>query len=327
MPAELEGLFQADDFAPAGFGAPESFFAPGWREGGGPPAADDPDDDGPFRAVSPAFDAEEPRFRARGAPDAASGGAEETQGGELQEAEPAHAAPEPGSLARWDALREQDARTVYGVGLEELRGVAVEDRFDMAEDFFRRRRLLYFVGARYRRYRRDNAQLLPKLQRAFLEHLVVQGDADAALRSVHSTVRQLVAGEVDIKDFIISKKYAKTTYKTPQIHVQLNSRIARRSPGEEYVIGDRIPYVVIKDGGKPLYERGEDPKYAKTHNLPLDVDYYFSKQIEQPMVRLIAPLVGARACDNFFQRALKQNQQYVFMNKSPVITIYLSSTI
>ena len=175
--------------------------------------------------------------------------------------------------------------------------------------------------------RRDNAQLLPKLQRAFLEHLVVQGDADAALRSVHSTVRQLVAGEVDIKDFIISKKYAKTTYKTPQIHVQLNSRIARRSPGEEYVIGDRIPYVVIKDGGKPLYERGEDPKYAKTHNLPLDVDYYFSKQIEQPMVRLIAPLVGARACDNFFQRALKQNQQYVFVNKSPVITIYLSSTI
>ena len=57
--------------------------------------------------------------------------------------------------------------------------------------------------------RRDNAQLLPKLQRTFLEHLVVQGDADAALRSVHSTVRSLVAGEVEIEDFIISKKYAK----------------------------------------------------------------------------------------------------------------------
>ena len=78
-----------------------------------------------------------------------------------------------------------------------------------------------------------------------------------------------------------------------------------------YGIGDRIPCVVVRDGAKPLYECREDPAYAKAHNLPLDVDYYFEKQIEQPMVRLIATLVGLRQCASFFQRALTQNQQHM----------------
>ena len=39
--------------------------------------------------------------------------------------------------------------------------------------------------------------------------------------------------------------------------------------------------------------------------------YYFEKQIEQPMVRLIAPLVGENACKNFFKRAINKTQNYI----------------
>ena len=40
--------------------------------------------------------------------------------------------------------------------------------------------------------RRDNAQLLPKIQKKFLELLIVKGDARAALLSVHAQIRALM---------------------------------------------------------------------------------------------------------------------------------------
>ena len=56
-------------------------------------------------------------------------------------------------------------------------------------------------------------------------------------------------------------------------------------------------------GKGQLYERGEDPKYVKDNCIPVDRNWYYSKQIMQPMERLLIPLFGNVNTRLFFERA------------------------
>ena len=56
--------------------------------------------------------------------------------------------------------------------------------------------------------------------------------------------------------------------------------------------GDRVPYILL-DTGDPkakAYEKAEDPKYAKEHNLKVDYNYYFINKFLNPVCDLIEPL-------------------------------------
>ena len=151
--------------------------------------------------------------------------------------------------------------------------------------------------------RRDNAPLLKRIMREYLRQLIQLGDAPQALRSVLAGIRGMLRGELDIADFTVTKALTKLVYVNPQIHVNLAARIKQRAPGEEPKLGDRVPYVVVKRGTRPLYERGEDPQFAVDNMIPLDFDWYL-KQIVGPMTRLIEPMVGRANTRLFFERAL-----------------------
>ena len=43
-------------------------------------------------------------------------------------------------------------------------------------------------------------------------------------------------------------------------------------------LSDRVPYVIVSGSkGEATYEKSEDPVYVLEHNLPLDTNYYLSK--------------------------------------------------
>ena len=53
-----------------------------------------------------------------------------------------------------------------------------------------------------------------------------------------------------------------------------------------------MPYILL-DTGDPkakAYEKAEDPKYAKEHNLKVDYNYYFINKFLNPVCDLIEPL-------------------------------------
>ena len=139
--------------------------------------------------------------------------------------------------------------------------------------------------------RRDNAKFLVQLQTDFFERLIRHGDIPGACKVVETYTSRLTSGKVDLEDLIISKKYSKAKYKNVPIHVFLNNKLRRRCAATAYNCGDRIPYIVIA-GGAPITERGEDPTYVREHNVPVDLNYYFTNMVEKPMIRLLDPVVG-----------------------------------
>lgn len=153
--------------------------------------------------------------------------------------------------------------------------------------------------------RRDNAQILGKAQREYLNALLIDQDYVAALKTIEVNVKALLENRVPIEQLVISKKLAKQTYASPQIHVNLNERIRQRSPALAYALGDRIPYVVTMDGRKDVCQRGEDPEFVRAHpEIKLDIDYYLTKQLKTPMGRLVTPIVGELAFEAWWSRTV-----------------------
>ena len=161
--------------------------------------------------------------------------------------------------------------------------------------------------------RRDNAPCLPVIQKAFLHTLIVDGDPGRAMRDYHAAIRGL--GNLSLGQFTLTKKLAKSNYATPQIHANLNARLAARPGCEAYKIGDRVPYVVAVGAGK-LYTRGECPKYIEMQIARLecpvrvDVDWYRARIVDA-MDRLILPLWGSKSLTMFNERMLRPSMNYL----------------
>jgi DNA polymerase delta subunit 1 len=87
---------------------------------------------------------------------------------------------------------------------------------------------------------------------------------------------------IPIDDLIVSAMLA-ASYKTRPVHVQLAEKLKRRK--EEVQIGDRIPYIYIEsdDPKKQKSELGEDPNYAKKHNLKYNRSCYL-EQLAKPIL-------------------------------------------
>ncbi len=83
----------------------------------------------------------------------------------------------------------------------------------------------------------------------------------------------------------------------------LAEKMHARDPATAPVVGDRIPYVIIKasvrrtvspsmhlssravQGAKNMqaWERSEDPLFVLQNNIPLDVQYYLHNQLAKPL--------------------------------------------
>lgn len=149
--------------------------------------------------------------------------------------------------------------------------------------------------------RRDNTPLCAKTQREFIDMLLAN-NVTGGLTFVVEQIRKLFDNDIDIEDLTLSKKLSKMHYKSPQIHVELAKRISIRTPALAPKLGTRVPYVVVKTAGK-LYDSGEDPAYTIKHRLALDLEYYYTKQLLEPLTPIFEDLIGVAETRLFFQRA------------------------
>lgn len=156
--------------------------------------------------------------------------------------------------------------------------------------------------------RRDNCKLVTDTESAVLDKLFIEKDPAGAKNVVIQTVESVKQNNVDKRKLIISKELTKLDYKVRQPHVELMKKILLRCPGSEPKLGDRVPYIVIANGKKHLFEKVEDPQYAAEHNLLPDIEYYVEKQLRIPLERLLQPVFSATELKQMFGIRRKKRQ-------------------
>eukprot|EP00940_MAST-03C_sp_MAST-3C-sp2_P000851 g851.t1 len=146
--------------------------------------------------------------------------------------------------------------------------------------------------------RRDNCALVRRVVETVLHKILIGRNVPGAISYVKNTITDLLQNKIDISLLVITKSMSKTAdsadYKAKQAHVELAKRMKIRDPGTAPVLGDRVPYVIIKSAkGTPLYAKSEDPIYVLENNLPIDSQYYLENQLKKPLLRIMGPVTSS----------------------------------
>ena len=144
--------------------------------------------------------------------------------------------------------------------------------------------------------RRDNCALAKRCQKALLDALMYKRDPVLAQQLVLVELARIVANEVPIKDYKISKSLRKN-YKSDDLpHVHVCAKMAQRQPGSEPQVGDRVPYVLLHLKNNPsakTFEKAEDIGYATRNPSTCKIDrlYYVERQIVKPICALLEHVI------------------------------------
>lgn len=145
--------------------------------------------------------------------------------------------------------------------------------------------------------RRDSCPLVSIVMNKVLKLILIDRNVDAALKFVRETIDQILHNKADISKLIISKTLA-PNYTNPQPHAVLTERMKKRD-GVGPNVGDRVDYVII-GGNDKLYNRAEDPLYVLEHNIQIDSRYYLTNQLQNPIISIIAPILGEKQANAMF---------------------------
>jgi len=139
--------------------------------------------------------------------------------------------------------------------------------------------------------RRDSCPYVRETLKSLLDLMLNSSDPTPVIDFAREAARKLMAGDVSTEKLLMSKQLA-ADYKVPQPHVTVRDKMRARAPGSEPQQGDRVAFVIVKGDGK-MYEKAEDPVWAREHAVPLDYQYYFTNQFKKPVQDLLEPLVSA----------------------------------
>ncbi|QEU63049.1 Pol3 [Kluyveromyces lactis] len=145
--------------------------------------------------------------------------------------------------------------------------------------------------------RRDSCPLVSIVMNKVLKKILIGRNVDGAMQFIRETIDDILQNRCDISKLIISKTLA-PNYTNPQPHAVLAERMKKRD-GVGPNVGDRVDYVII-GGGDKLFNRAEDPLYVLEQNLQLDSIYYLSNQLQNPIISIIAPIIGEKQANSMF---------------------------
>lgn len=168
--------------------------------------------------------------------------------------------------------------------------------------------------------RRDNCLLLSTVMTQCLKSILIDRNLELTKRILRDSVHDVINGEINLHELIISKRLSKSEYKTANILGVLVERMRDRDPNNAPRLGDRIPYVIIQERvhdpfltrmfadptqraviGKDLdlsrvTLRAEEVLYAIRHPDECQIDWKYYKQhmLEDPIRKLLTPLIADR---------------------------------
>jgi DNA polymerase delta subunit 1 len=151
--------------------------------------------------------------------------------------------------------------------------------------------------------RRDSAKLCRETMKAYFDYIFKDKKKVEGLRSVEVILGELFGRELELEDFIITKKIAKTMdqYKVVPPHVVAWQRMVNRvGKAEAPSVGERFEYIVTKmhrnkKMRRTLKECIMDVDLAREigwDDIQVDYDYYFKVFIEKPLIKIMELIHG-----------------------------------
>ena len=168
--------------------------------------------------------------------------------------------------------------------------------------------------------RRDSCPFVRETLKKLLDMMLESSDPRPVIAFARQASEQLSTGKVPVEKLMMSKQLG-AEYKVPMPHVSVRNKIRARAPGSEPQQGDRVAFVVVGGPGK-LYEKAEDPVWAKEKDIPLDYQYYFLNQLKKPICDLLEPLVGANPERLVFGAATAGSKKGAYDSKMKSIDSY-----
>jgi DNA polymerase delta subunit 1 len=136
--------------------------------------------------------------------------------------------------------------------------------------------------------RRDNCEYVRSTCQKVIE-MLLNSEFIEVNQYVAKQRDDLIRGRVPMERLVMSKRLGAEYKNNNLAHVVVRDKIKSRMPGSEPMSGDRVQFVLVA-GGKKMYEKAEDPTWARDHRLRLDYQYYLKHQFEGPISDLLEPL-------------------------------------
>jgi len=140
--------------------------------------------------------------------------------------------------------------------------------------------------------RRDNAPIVKDVYGGIIDILMRDRDVEKAGRFLRESLKDIVDEKYPLDKLIITKSL-RGSYKNPKqiAHNVLANRIGRRDAGNKPSVGDRIPYIFIKNENKRALqgERIETPEFIKENDdVEINYSHYITNQIMKPVQQVFA---------------------------------------
>lgn len=157
--------------------------------------------------------------------------------------------------------------------------------------------------------RRDNAPILKRLYNHVVDLVMDKAERglEESFEYLDLEITKLTNNEIDFDELVISKTL-KSGYKTQNIpHKILAEKMFERDPGSAPKMNERVPYIFVEHPNKraKLYEKVEDPVYARINNLRPDILYYIDNQLKNPLSQFYGCLIGEEEIKKYFQRKIQ----------------------
>lgn len=157
--------------------------------------------------------------------------------------------------------------------------------------------------------RRDNCGFLKRVYNHVVNLVMEKGERglEESLEYLDLQIDNLANNKISFDELIITKTL-KSGYKTENIpHKVLAEKMFERDPGSAPRMNERVPFMFITHPNKKakMYEKVEDPGYAKEHNLYPDLLYYLENQLKNPLSQFYGCLIGEEEIQKYFKRKLK----------------------
>ena len=135
--------------------------------------------------------------------------------------------------------------------------------------------------------RRDTSPFTKKVLQEIIDKIMFERDIEAAKNVLQKYLLQICEGEFDFEDFILSKALRKDYVSNNLPHLEVVRKIRDRK-GDVPQSGDRVPFVIIDthDRTDKVWQRAEDPAFVLQHGLNLDLQYYVTNHIQNPVCSL-----------------------------------------
>jgi DNA polymerase delta subunit 1 len=139
--------------------------------------------------------------------------------------------------------------------------------------------------------RRDSAPIVKDIFGGALDVLLLERDIKKAQKFVEEMLLKVLDNQFPLEKFILTKALS-DNYKVPDqmCHVVLVKRMIARDPGTAPKVGDRIQYVFVAENSANAKQgdRIEHLDYVRANKLHVDVKFYITNQIQNPVAQLFA---------------------------------------